>query len=225
MREPNTVAVNEPAPTVLVRSTDALVPRSAWRGRTMLSRVRPAASVSSVSGVDAKNPRPTETRLVQPGARNSAASLRTEKNVPLFVVEIDSATGRHDQPGGEVDIILCEHAGHIVGVAKPPHVDRIVVVAFVSEPGDPGVPPAGAWCRNLAEERVVMVTFEDVTKLMTVGIPTRPRHAPSRQSDPQGASERFRRRRSGAFPAPQCTVDRSQPALRLASSHRRGPRK
>ena len=47
----------------------------------MVRRVRPAASVSSVSGVAAKKPCPTARRLVQPAERTSAAR-RGLTNVP-----------------------------------------------------------------------------------------------------------------------------------------------
>ncbi len=81
MREPKSVAVTVAGPKARVRSIDAVVPRSASRGPSTVSRVSPAASVSSVSGVAAKNPRPTDTRLVQPPPRISAAS-RGLANVP-----------------------------------------------------------------------------------------------------------------------------------------------
>ena len=58
-----------------------LVPRSASRSPATTSRDRPAASVSSVSGVGAKNPRPADTRLVHSPPRSSTAS-RGLKKVP-----------------------------------------------------------------------------------------------------------------------------------------------
>jgi hypothetical protein len=60
------VAVTVAGPSARVTSTDTVVARSAFNGADTTRRVRPAASVSSISGVAAKNPRPTDTRLVQP---------------------------------------------------------------------------------------------------------------------------------------------------------------
>jgi hypothetical protein len=74
MRDAKAVAVMLTAPTVRVTSAETLVPRSPRSGSCTCSRVRPAASVSSVKGVVAKKPRPTESRLVQPPARIRPAS-------------------------------------------------------------------------------------------------------------------------------------------------------
>ena len=81
MREANSVAVYDSGPSVRDRSNDALNPRSVSSGRRIASRVRPAASVSSVIGVGAKKPVPTDHRLVQWPARASA-DTRGLKKVP-----------------------------------------------------------------------------------------------------------------------------------------------
>jgi hypothetical protein len=75
------VEVIETGPTARVRSIEALRPRSALRGTGTASRASPAASVSSLSGVGAKNPWPADTRLVHPSQRNSA-DMRGLRNVP-----------------------------------------------------------------------------------------------------------------------------------------------
>src|ERR1700676_4940793 len=82
--EPNSVTVKDAGPILRVRSNEALRPRSAIKGLGIVRRVNPAASVSSVNGVGAKNPCPAETRLVQPCQRNSAES-RGLKNVPYWL--------------------------------------------------------------------------------------------------------------------------------------------
>ena len=64
-----------------VLANDALRPRSALSGPSTVSRASPAASVSSVSAVGAKNPLPIETRLVHPPSRTSA-ERRGLTNVP-----------------------------------------------------------------------------------------------------------------------------------------------
>ena len=62
-------------------SNEALRPRSARSGAGIDRRVRPAASVSSVSADGPKKPVPTETRLVHAPDRSSA-DTRGLKNVP-----------------------------------------------------------------------------------------------------------------------------------------------
>src|SRR5437868_4983961 len=82
--ESNSVTVKEAGPILRVRSKEALRPRSATSGLGMTRRVNPAASVSSVSAVGAKNPCPTERRLVQPCQRNSA-ERRGLRKVPYWL--------------------------------------------------------------------------------------------------------------------------------------------
>ncbi len=81
MFDAKNVEVTETGPKLRDRSTEALRPRSALSGAGSTSLARPAASVSSVSGVGAKKPCPAEMRLVQPDLRKSAES-RGLKNVP-----------------------------------------------------------------------------------------------------------------------------------------------
>src|ERR1700682_6121060 len=77
--KPDTVTDN--GPTLRVRSTDALRPRSGSSRVGIVKRLSPAACVSSVSGVGAKNPVPTDTRALQPLLRNNAET-RGLTNVP-----------------------------------------------------------------------------------------------------------------------------------------------
>src|SRR5207247_10864811 len=67
--EANSVVVTESGPSRRVTSMVALRPLSAASGTGSESRDRPADSVSSVSGVGAKNPCPADQRLVQPPHR------------------------------------------------------------------------------------------------------------------------------------------------------------
>src|SRR5688572_16134949 len=83
-RDANTVAVYESGPIERLTSSDALRPRSATSGLEIVRRARPAASVSSVSGVGAKKPWPAERRLVNPLQRTSA-ERRGLKNVPYWL--------------------------------------------------------------------------------------------------------------------------------------------
>ena len=70
---------NRAEPMFLVRSNEVLRPRSASRGSGIGRRVNPAASVSSVNGVGAKKPCPTERRLVQPRQRIRAETRGLKK--------------------------------------------------------------------------------------------------------------------------------------------------
>src|SRR5688572_33287247 len=81
MRDANSVAVYDSGPSVRDMSNDALNPRSASTDWRTSRRVRPAASVSSVTGVGPKKPVPTESLLVQRPACASA-DTRGLKNVP-----------------------------------------------------------------------------------------------------------------------------------------------
>src|SRR5947208_742278 len=84
MLDAKNVLVTETGPNARERSTEPLRPRSARNGNGIWRRVSPAASVSSVSGVGAKNPCPAETRFVQPCQRRSA-ERRGLKNVPYWL--------------------------------------------------------------------------------------------------------------------------------------------
>ena len=81
MRDPKTVAVYESGPWVRERSIEAVRPRSARSGPRTVSRVKPAASVSSVKGVGPKNPVPVDTRVDHCPERTSA-DTRGLKNHP-----------------------------------------------------------------------------------------------------------------------------------------------
>src|SRR5436853_7069537 len=81
MLDANNVVVKDAGPRLRVTSSDALRPRSATSGAGMDRRDRPAASVSSVNGVGAKNPCPADNRLVHPPPRIKADS-RGLRNVP-----------------------------------------------------------------------------------------------------------------------------------------------
>ena len=81
MRDRKKVVVNENGPWVRVMSIDPLRPRSALNGPSRVSRARPAASVSSVSGVDPKNPVPADNRVDQLPRRNND-EMRGLKNQP-----------------------------------------------------------------------------------------------------------------------------------------------
>ena len=96
MREVNRVVVKASGPWVRVTSTEALRPRSARSGPSTVSRVRPAASVSSVSGVGPKKPVPTDMRVDQ-SPKRSSAETRGLKNQPYSLCRssrplIDSAS-------------------------------------------------------------------------------------------------------------------------------------
>ena len=73
MRDAKSVTVVFTPRVSALKSIDALSPRSAFSGRGIVSRDKPAASVSSRSGVGAKNPEPAEMRLDQ-----SSPFTRTE---------------------------------------------------------------------------------------------------------------------------------------------------
>src|SRR5260370_14499751 len=75
----NKVTVQAAGPTLRGRSTDALRPRGATSGVGITRRVKQGASVSSVNGVGAKNPRPADRRAVQPSERRSAESRGLRK--------------------------------------------------------------------------------------------------------------------------------------------------
>ena len=64
----------------------------------MTRRVRPAASVSSVSGDGPKNPVPIDMRLVHSPDLNSADKPRTQEG-PVLVVMIDPALPLIDSHG------------------------------------------------------------------------------------------------------------------------------
>src|SRR5260370_37580620 len=77
--ESNKVTVQDAGPILRVRSNDALRPRSATSGLGITRRVKPDASVSSVNGGGAKNPRPADRRAVHPSERRSAESRGLRK--------------------------------------------------------------------------------------------------------------------------------------------------
>src|SRR5205085_2477535 len=84
MLDAKSVVVKEAGPRLRVRSKEALRPRSATSGKGIDKRDRPADSVSSVSGVGAKNPCPAERRLVQPAPR-IRAERRGLRKVPYWL--------------------------------------------------------------------------------------------------------------------------------------------
>src|SRR5260370_9416871 len=77
--ESNKVTVQDAGPILRVRSNDGLRPRSATSGLGITRRVKPDASVSSVNGVGAKNPRPADRRAVQPSERRRAETRGLRK--------------------------------------------------------------------------------------------------------------------------------------------------
>ena len=82
---------------VRVRSNDALSPRSASSGRRICSRVRPAASVSSVSGVGPKNPVPDRQPAGPAPDRAERRHARAEERA-VFAVNVEPAARRQRQP-------------------------------------------------------------------------------------------------------------------------------
>ncbi len=104
---PNSVAVMDTGPAVRVTSSDALVPRSACSGAASCRRVSPAASVSSVSGVAAKNPRAHgETGRPFRGARERRHARAEER--PVFVVKVQAGAHRDRQPRVQIHVVLAE---------------------------------------------------------------------------------------------------------------------
>ena len=90
--------VEENGPSVRVTSNVALRPSSARSGVGMTRRVRPAASVSSVSADGPKKPPPTDRRLVHPPARKRP-DTRGLKNVPYSLCQSSrplALTDSHD---------------------------------------------------------------------------------------------------------------------------------
>ena len=142
-----------------MRSNDALRPRSAFSDCGITSRDSPAASVSSVSGVGAKNPVPKDSRLDQPPALRSAET-RGLKKVPnsLCASTVRSPTATATR---HVHIVLREDAGHDVGVREAREILRTKRVALDRRTGHPGVPAPGAPDRDLAEGGVVSIALAD----------------------------------------------------------------
>lgn len=69
---------------LLVRSNVSPRPRSTCSGKGILSRLKLAASVSSVSALDAAKPWLRASRLVQPWPRKRAAN-RGLKSIPYWL--------------------------------------------------------------------------------------------------------------------------------------------
>src|SRR3954465_13883464 len=121
MLDAKNVLVTETGRNARERSTEPLRPRSARKGNGIWRRVSPAASVSSVSGVGAKNPCPAETRLPPPphpeGGGDAArpplpaqecGETRTEERAVL-VVEVRSGACRDGELRRDCHVVLQEH--------------------------------------------------------------------------------------------------------------------
>jgi len=97
--EPNTVAVISIGPRCQVRSADSVPARSAVSPVSGASRDRPASSVSSVNGVGAKAPRPTDTRVVHAGAGLTSSDTRGLTSVPYSLCASTRALADSDARG------------------------------------------------------------------------------------------------------------------------------
>ena len=110
---------------VRVTSTDALRPRSASSGRGIGSRVSPAASVSSVSGVGAKEPGAERHSARPAAAAQQRRHARAEERADTRCV-IDTRARGDRQPRRHVDVVLHEHAGNGERVGELRHVAAAV---------------------------------------------------------------------------------------------------
>ena len=140
MRDPKSVAVTVSAPGAREIERRARAALGLQRSSTA-RRVSPAASVSSVSGVDAKKPRPSEARLVQAPWRHERGHARAEERAVL-AVEVDAAASRERQPWRGLDVGLREEAGDVEDVGEPRYVARGERVAFVGDARHPRGRPA-----------------------------------------------------------------------------------
>src|SRR3989337_697354 len=105
-------AVYDRGPSVRDTSNDALSPRSASTGRAISRRVKPAASVSSLMGVGAKKPVPTESLLLQRPAR-AHADTRGLKKVPYWLWTSSRALDDSDSFGDTVTSYCAKTPGAV----------------------------------------------------------------------------------------------------------------
>ena len=178
MRDANSVAVYDSGPSVRDRSNEALNPRSASSGCWIVSRVRPAASVSSVIGVGPKKPVPTDSRLVQRPARASA-DTRGLKNVPYSLWTSSRPLDESDNAGVTLTSYCANDARHREGVVELRHIARRVGVAFDREAGHPRLAARGSTNRHFAERRIVPIALQRLRQTDDRGSGARPPRVPS----------------------------------------------
>ena len=157
----------ENEPRLRVRSIDALRPRSATSGAGRDSRDRPAASVSSVNGVGAKNPCPADSRRGESRPPKQCRKARAQES-PVLIVKIRAGARRNAKPGSNVEIVLHEHAWDDIGVRETWNVLRTIGIALRRGACYPCVPADTASDGNLAEEKFVPVIFDHLPELMPV---------------------------------------------------------
>ena len=129
-----------------------------------MSRVNPAASVSSVSGVGAKNPCPTDTRLVHRCQRKERRQPRAEETYRIDYENRLEHSRKRESHGVDVDIVLNKHSGGYVHVPEARNVARRVGVSLNRAADNPRMTAEGASCRELSEEHVVAVALKDFAK-------------------------------------------------------------
>ena len=187
------------------------------------SRDRPAASVSSVSGVGAKKPVPTDSRLVQRPERASAET-RGLKNVPYSLWRSTRPLARQRQPRGERDVVLRKCARDVKAyrtaarrAARRRRVRR--------DAADPCVPSGCAAHRDFPERRVVLVALAHLAELMVVALPRDRGACGDHVSVRSPGTARPRRHRTGGSRALRRTAPRSSAARCRQACRRRGPRR
>ena len=156
-------------PSVRLTSNDALRPSSARSARGICNRVRPAASVSSVSADGPKNPVPSDRRLDHAPERTRAAT-RGLKNVPYSAVMINATADTERQPSSHIEVVLHKQSGNREGVTELRHIVWAVGVPFEGDAANNRVTPDGRPHSRFREHGLMLVVFLDFPKLMPVAL-------------------------------------------------------